>query len=200
MEDRTKTRVFLVPKLNLFGIQPKEAYSTKSRKLTEELLNQPEGRGYLKMIENPAIVVPILSGDNVFLAVTDGHHRTRYVDRPVIPARIMQPEHAVKIFNRHTSAPVSTGEFIEDLVDSMHLAQRSFDSMPLEKKPSPVTGVRSLEELYGRFDELPNLPIDSLLRGPEILQTNVPVNILDDAYLIAEKEDRRRDFFDNMNA
>lgn len=197
-EDKALTRVFLVPKNHLYGIQPKEAYSLKSRKETERFLASDDGRGYLTLMQNPTLIIPLFVGDSVYMAITDGHHRARYVDRQAIPARLVTLEHATKIHNRCRGTNFTEDQFAEDIVDSMHLAEKSFDNMPLDKKPSPIVGVSSFEQLVNLFEELPHFaetgnPQQQLVQGTEF-------NILEAVADVVEADQRRRNFFDNMNA
>ncbi len=198
--DISKTGVFLVPKIHLYGVQPKEAYSIKSRRGTEKLLQQEEGQGYLTLLKNPTLAVPLFCRDAAYLAITDGHHRARYTDRVKVPVRIIPLSHATDIFNRNSTAPITEVQFAEDLVRSMGLAQKSFDTMPTQKRPLPIPDVGSLEELHAKLESLPNFLPSFLENDPIRLTANIPYNVIDEASLVLDDLQRRRNFFDNMNA
>lgn len=199
-EDKARTRVFLVPKKHLYGIQPKEAYSLKSRRETERFLSSDNGRGYLTLMQNPTLVIPIFVGDSVYMAITDGHHRARYVDRPAIPARLVTLELATRIHNRCRGTNFTEDQFAEDIVDSMHLAEKSFDNMPLDKKSSPIVGISDFDQLAGLFEELPQFGETAYQYPTQQLDQGIEFNILEAVADVVDADQKRRDFFDNMNA
>ena len=198
--DICQTRVFLVPKIHLYGVQPKEAYSIKSRRETEKLLQLEEGQGYLSLLKNPTLAVPIFCKDSAYLAITDGHHRARYTDRTKVPVRIIPLPLATEIFNRNSVKAITEEQFSEDLIRAMGLAQKSFDAMPSEKRPLPIPNAMAMQELYTQLEELPNFFPSFLQQEPHALSINKPYNILEDTSYIVDEEERRRNFFDNMNA
>lgn len=153
-EEKKAFKKVLIPKFHLYGIQPHEAYSRKQRKEVESKLHQPEKKGYLEYLHNPTIAIPFFDNNRAFVAITDGHHRARFVDRPIAPCLLIDVENAVEIYNRTTSSSVSVDDFAQDILDSMHHALRSFDGMPPERHPSPIYGVNSIDEIAQKFGAL----------------------------------------------
>lgn len=162
-----QTPTVLVPKLHLYGVQPKDAYSTRSRRRIQKMLDDEENRGYLSLLQNPSVVVPIFTKNAAYLAITDGHHRARYVDRRVVPCRLIPAELAVRIYNKHAEKPITLQEYQDDLFASMANTLRSFDTMDERKHPDPVR-VSSFEELVGKFEQIPNL---------RPMSRNIPINV-----------------------
>lgn len=151
--DKATMPRILVPKPHLFGAQPKEAYSTRSRKEAFAHFGQEEGRGYLTYLQHPTLVVPLFYGNSAYLTITDGHHRARYVDRSIVPCRIATLEEATSIYNRFVSKEISPELFREDLQSSVFLALKSFEAMPIERQPRPVLNVGNIKDLVDKFDQ-----------------------------------------------
>lgn len=197
-QDRRSTSVHLMPKRHLYGSQPKEDYSYRSRKEAQRKLLEKENRGYLGLIRRPILVVPVFDRNIAQIIITDGHHRARYMDRPNVPVRIIPIDFATEIYNRATDSKITIAQFADEIMSAKEVAETSFETMPETKKPIPVYNATCISELRSMFEELPNFTADTTSRITP-LEIGVEANLLEDAQRVAEREERRLMFTDIMN-
>lgn len=159
---------------------------------------EEENRGYLGLIRRPTLVVPVFDKYMAQIIITDGHHRARYIDRPIVPVRIIPIDLATEIYNRAMDSKITIAQFAGEIMSAKETAEASFETMPETKKPIPVYNASCISELRNRFEELPNYT-NTTERIVTQLEMGMETNLLADAQRVAEREERRLMFTDIMN-
>lgn len=149
-DDTTNAMRLLIPKQHLFGTQEKGEYFHGSEKWVKNLQKDKQGMFYL--LQHPAIVVAIPHGTDMGLYISDGHHRSRYCARPVVPSLVFSQKDALFITNKENikrgRKVISLEELQNDIINSSRKALDSFSAtLPEHKYPTLVKGVSSMSEL-----------------------------------------------------
>lgn len=144
----------MVPRFNIFGIQPVEDYS---RVTEREIVEGYRQSGMNLLYESPVWLCAMGKNSIMTLALIDGHHRARYAGKfgiHLIPSIVFTPEEAATLWNRHPKATsqLSVAEYMAMLEEGMGQALKSFDRLCSDSKlPKSIPDVDSIDDLTRRF-------------------------------------------------
>jgi len=149
-EERILGQRLLIPKGYLFGTQEKADYCYGSEKRIKDL--QKDKRGMLWLLQNPALVIAIPEEKGLGLYISDGHHRSRYCSRAIVPSIVFPDDIALYIINgenkRMGNEPISLNQFRDVTIANSKKAIDSFSTtLPESKYPHVVSGAFSVRDL-----------------------------------------------------
>lgn len=151
-EDLVGIPVFLVPKPHIFGTQPDGEYEIRKQMRIKRLLKE---KGTGSLLEDPIFLCAIPVGKTLMLALTDGHHETRYSPEvPNMPSYILSPEQITERIRKNQGIEVTAEDVARDFSRSVSEAMISFSKMPAEKWPRLVSNASSIDDLRNRFQQI----------------------------------------------
>lgn len=144
----------MVPRFNIFGIQPAEDYS----RITErKIIEGYQQDGINLLYESPVWLCALIKNSITTLALMDGHHRARYAgkfDIHMIPSIVFTPEQAVALWNENPKCTksITVDEYINMMEEGMGEALKSFDRLCGDSRmPRHIPDVDSIDDLTRRF-------------------------------------------------
>lgn len=145
----------LVPRYNIFGIQPMTEYSNRDERATKQSFKE---HGDRLLYKNPVLLCAMETNSLMTLALIDGHHRTRFAGVygiNLIPSIVFTPEQATILWNESPDTIEkfeNADEFREWIDSGINEALDSFKAMADSRIPKMIPDVATIVDLTEKFE------------------------------------------------